>query len=258
MIALTQPTNGTIFPAGNVTRAAIGTDLDGHIYRVGFLTNGVEVGSDLSPPSNFVWTNAPSGRFVLTAEAVDNSGRRSSSNPVRVQIGQVTGTRVSRGPYLQTGTPTSIIARWQSDWFTDSRVIFGTTPGVLDQSVSDSALVTDHSMKLEGLLPDSRYYYAIGTANEIVVQGPDQFFVTSPTNARPTRIWVIGDSGTANAAAAEVWAPTHITHAVVTRMCGSCSAITLMRVERITSINGPSSSSVSTRRGQIVRRVVRC
>src|SRR5207244_7045187 len=62
-------------------------------------------------------------------------------------------------------------------------------------------LTTDHQVKLSGLLPSTKYYYSIGTsAGPLVGGNSTYYFFTSPRigKAKPTRIWVIGDSGTAN------------------------------------------------------------
>jgi hypothetical protein len=48
-----------------------------------------------------------------------------------------------------------------------------------------------------GLSPDTTYYYQIGTASQTLYGGVIFSFRTSPTNARPVRVWVIGDAGTA-------------------------------------------------------------
>ena len=40
--------------------------------------------------------------------------------------GSLTLSSVTRGPYLQTGTPTSLVIRWRTDTATNSRVLFGT------------------------------------------------------------------------------------------------------------------------------------
>lgn len=44
---------------------------------------------------------------------------------------------VTRGPYLQMGTPTSVVVRWRTDVVTDSRVTYGTAPDNLISSVQD-------------------------------------------------------------------------------------------------------------------------
>lgn len=133
-----------------------------------------------------VWnTNAPtSSDLVLVPELVMNRS-----------------TSIARGPYLQMGTPTSVVIRWRTVVDTDSRVLYGTTMGVLDQMVDDLTSTTEHEILLDGLQPDTTYYYAIGTTTGILA-GDDagHFFLTSPVTgtSKSTRIWVLGDSGTAD------------------------------------------------------------
>lgn len=114
---------------------------------------------------------------------------------------------LTRGPYLQLGTSTSIIVRWRTDQATDAVVTYGVTLGNLTASATSGSLTTDHAVAVTGLQPDTRYYYAVGTSS-ITLTGGDAShrFVSAPlpATAKPTRIWVIGDSGTANANAAAV------------------------------------------------------
>lgn len=109
-----------------------------------------------------------------------------------------------RGPYLQCGTPTSLIIRWRSNMPADSRVSYGTNQNNLDRNIVYATQTTEHEVQLSGLLPDRKYFYAIGSASATFASGPDYFFITPPVRAKPTRIWVIGDSGTANASARAV------------------------------------------------------
>ena len=115
--------------------------------------------------------------------------------------------RLVRGPYLQSATPTSIVVRWRTDLATDSAIVFGAWPGSLGRLAVDRTRVKDHVVKLTGLLPDTRYGYAIGSTRGVLSGGDgDASFVTSPLpgTEKPTRIWVLGDSGTADTAAARV------------------------------------------------------
>lgn len=108
---------------------------------------------------------------------------------------------VTRGPYLQMGTPTSVVVRWRTDVCADSRVSYGIDPGDLNMVADDTALTTEHEVPLTGLEPDTKYYYSIGTTTVTLAGGDnDHFFVTSPLEGteKPTRVWVIGDSGTAD------------------------------------------------------------
>lgn len=114
---------------------------------------------------------------------------------------------VTRGPYLQMATPTSIEVRWRTSSTTNSYVRYGTTQAQLTAVASDSALTTEHQVKLTGLKPGTKYFYAVGTSTtNLVGNDANHLFVTSPTTGtgQPTRVWVIGDSGTADANARAV------------------------------------------------------
>ncbi len=114
---------------------------------------------------------------------------------------------VTRGPYLQTGTPTSVVVRWRTSVPTGSSVRYGTVQGDPDLSVIDASPVTNHEIILTGLAPETVYYYGVGTASTTLVGGDaEHYFVTPPPAGarRAVRIWVLGDSGTANAGAAAV------------------------------------------------------
>ena len=67
---------------------------------------------------------------------------------------------------------------------------------------SDLSLNTEHRVLLTGLDSATRYFYSIGDRN-VVLSGPDDthLFITAPVmgSTAATRIWVVGDSGTANA-----------------------------------------------------------
>ena len=109
---------------------------------------------------------------------------------------------VTRGPYLQTATPSGIIVRWRTDVATDSRVRFGAAPGSLSETADDPAPTTEHVVPVPSLGADTLYYYSIGSAlGALVGDDTDHFFRTpaTPGTPKPTRIWVTGDGGFADA-----------------------------------------------------------
>jgi hypothetical protein len=113
----------------------------------------------------------------------------------------------TRGPYLQQGTETSMTIRWRTSVARDSRVSYGPAPGDLKIVVDDPVMTTEHEVMLQGMMPDTTYFYSIGSST-LTLSGDDadHFFRTSPPlgTRKPIRVWVIGDSGTANANAAAV------------------------------------------------------
>jgi hypothetical protein len=114
---------------------------------------------------------------------------------------------VTRGPYLQMGTPNSIVVRWRTDTATDSRVRYGGSPGSLTQFADNPAVTTEHEVAVTGLSPDMQSYYSVGTTSATLAGGDSTYFwITFPPTGTPapTRVWVLGDSGTANSSAIAV------------------------------------------------------
>jgi hypothetical protein len=217
----------TISDPARVANLLLGADWDD-----GFVAwiNGVEVHrSPQMPAGNPAWnTNAAShessngasplygalmditararpvlraGENVLAIGVWNNNALFSSDLVLVPRLSALTSGTVSRGPYLQMGTPTSVVVRWRTPAPSDSRVLYGPDPSDLSFSRYDPAPVTEHEIRIDRLDPDTRYYYAVGTGADILAGGDSRFYFRTapPVGAvRPTRIWVLGDSGTAN------------------------------------------------------------
>ncbi|MGH7894108.1 MAG: purple acid phosphatase family protein [Candidatus Binatia bacterium] len=105
---------------------------------------------------------------------------------------------VTRGPYLQQQTSSSIIVRWRTDTTVDSSVTYGSAPGMLTSSVNDPTPTTEHIVTVTGLAPDTQYYYSVGSGlGPLVGDDVDHYFRTAPVTGppHPIRIWSIGDAG---------------------------------------------------------------
>lgn len=114
---------------------------------------------------------------------------------------------VTRGPYLQLQTSDGVTVRWRTDVATDSVVRFGPGPGDLSSSVTVGGSTTEHNVSLSGLGAGQQFYYSVGDSIGALAGDASFHFYTAPVQgaAADTRIWVIGDSGTANANAASVY-----------------------------------------------------
>ena len=164
---------------------------------------------------------APGSAFV--DRAVDPHLLRAGDNVLAIAVHQVAPdspthsfdlslasektVAVTRGPYLQMATPTQITVSWRLDPPAPARLRWGPTGGALTEHLDDPAATADHAVTLTGLQPGARYQYTVGTVQDALAGGEAGFsFVTPPTAGRaaPTRIWVLGDSGTADANAARV------------------------------------------------------
>ncbi len=116
-------------------------------------------------------------------------------------------TSATRGPYIQQTTDQSAIIRWRTLGPSGATIWYGTNQGQLDTQLDDPTFALDHEIEITGLSPDQTYYYAVGS-DEGVLAGDDadHYFTTHPIigTVRPTRIWALGDCGTANVNQASV------------------------------------------------------
>jgi hypothetical protein len=145
------------------------------------------------------------GANVIAVE-VHQSDLTSSDVSFDLELSGAGSVSLTRGPYLQLGTPTSIVVRWRTSAAVVGRVQFGPSAGVVSGSAQESVSRTEHEVRLTGLLPDTIYYYSIGTPTTTIAGGAEFHFRTAPASGseRQTRIWVVGDSGTADAGARAV------------------------------------------------------
>jgi len=102
-----------------------------------------------------------------------------------------------RGPYLQMPAPTAITLRWQAAEPVRAEVRYGTDPRQLGERRATEKAGEQHEIRLSGLAPDTRYYYAIYHDGERAHGGEGYSFRTPPPTgvARPLRLWVLGDPG---------------------------------------------------------------
>jgi hypothetical protein len=145
------------------------------------------------------------GSNVIAVE-VHQSEPSSSDLSFDLDLSAGSSVAVTRGPYLQLGTPNSVTVRWRTSAATIGRVQAGPSPGVVTGAGQESSPRTDHEVRLSGLTADSLYYYSIGTDSTTLAGDSTFRFRTSPLTGseRPTRVWVVGDSGTADANARAV------------------------------------------------------
>ncbi len=103
-----------------------------------------------------------------------------------------------RGPYLQVATSNSIIVRWRTDELDVSFVRYGTDPAKLDGLAGNSHRTNDHLVTLNGLQPQTNYYYLIEGFKDTLEGDKNNHFTTLPVVGKEDkyRIGVFGDCGT--------------------------------------------------------------
>jgi Calcineurin-like phosphoesterase/Secretion system C-terminal sorting domain/Purple acid Phosphatase, N-terminal domain/Putative metal-binding motif len=137
----------------------------------------------------------------------------------KIQLGALTGMRcvfltiflliafqqgvaaqtVVRGPYILATTPNSTIIRWKTNSPTTSKVWYGNQPDNLNQWAFATNDTSEHELQITGLNPNTKYYYAVGNANEMLAGDTlDYYFKTHPVAGTKTSFHtlILGDQGT--------------------------------------------------------------
>ena len=143
---------------------------------------------------------------------------------------QETSTKLTRGPYLQLATPSSIHVVWRTEGDATPIVRYGLDLQHQDQVVEGAAVLrrkvagegetpsenslhsapegtVQYEVALTKLEADTRYFYSVWDGAKQLAGGEEFFFRTHPApgTVRPVRVWVVGDSGTADARQAAVY-----------------------------------------------------
>jgi len=134
------------------------------------------------------------GRGVLIAALLLGSGAA------------LPGVELRRGPFLQVPRPDGITIRWRTDTAVHytSVLRYGKDPDHLSRAVAATEAeihyphVRDWQVTLDGLEPETTYYYAV-EADRVTLCGADErhFFRTAPKpgTARRLRFLLLGDFG---------------------------------------------------------------
>jgi hypothetical protein len=106
-------------------------------------------------------------------------------------LGVALGLSLTRGPYLQNATPTSMIIVWLTDSAGTSEVEYGETASY-GSSVTDSNVVTQHAVTLSGLSPYTLYHYRVKTDGTVL--SSDATFRTAADASRDSFVFAaMGD-----------------------------------------------------------------
>ncbi len=113
---------------------------------------------------------------------------------------------LTRGPYLQLSTTSSIYLRWRTNIPSNSRVRYGTSASNLQWITDNTVSTTEHIVQLTGLNPNATYYYSIGSTLTTLQGDTGNYFKTNPIvgSTVPVRIWTIGDFGVSSNAQNQV------------------------------------------------------
>lgn len=155
----------------------------------------------------YAFIDLPPGSYTITA---GKAGYPNASANVEVAIGQVTGNMYVRDLALG-GTPPPAISNvlassitnhaasitWLTDQPADSRVEYGTSTSYGSSSPLDAAVVTNHTVSLAGLSPNTLYHYRAisANANGTSVSGDFTFTSGGPPSISDVQVGSVTASG---------------------------------------------------------------
>jgi hypothetical protein len=108
---------------------------------------------------------------------------------------------LTRGPYLQSQTNSSIKIMWRTSDSTNSVVRYGSSAGNLINVITDSVRTKNHIVKIPNLTAKTKYYYNVGYNTTILAGGNEQhhfYTAINPNDTSGFRFWVTGDFGGGN------------------------------------------------------------
>jgi hypothetical protein len=150
--------------------------------------------TDTSAPYSNQVAVLTEGTYGIFAVVVTSNSQVAVSRMATITV---TNGVVVRGPYLCSRGETNITIRWRTADTNFGRVRYGTTLGNLTDYADDAASSTNHSVTLARLVPETKYYYSVGTPGRESIGGSNCFFSTAPPigSIRSTRIWFLSDFG---------------------------------------------------------------
>ncbi len=86
-VSITAPADGATYTApASVTINATAADSDGSVSKVDFYQGTTLLGTDMTSPYSYTWTNVAAGSYSLTADATDNDGAVTTSAAVGITV----------------------------------------------------------------------------------------------------------------------------------------------------------------------------
>jgi len=146
------------------------------------------------------------GKIGLTCYADDDA----NFDNVSVLPGAAIDTtgNLRAGPWLQMPESDGMTIMWETTTESVGKVYWGATMSFTDSVDSPASFI--HEVTIDGLLPDTRYYYGVGLGDSVVA-GADYYFDTKPPDDAPVRYVIWGDNRT------DYVSHEHVVDAMITR-----------------------------------------
>jgi hypothetical protein len=190
----THPFDGSRLPAGEA-KAFETFQLPSAALRDGRNSLAVKLVNRSATSSDIVWdANLLAGDGLSVTTDVPRQG----SAPVQQPAAK---DGIVRGPYLQNACEDAITVRWRTNHPTRGRIDYWQPESDKRFFVQEPVPTTEHSVRVRGLQAGCTYSYSVAGKGET-----HHFRTLPPAHVSvPTRVWIIGDSGTGNQHARAVY-----------------------------------------------------
>ena len=123
--------------------------------------------------------------FVLTGLAAS----------IAIAPASASAATLTRYPYINKLTPTSVLIAWQTDVATTSSVLYSEDLSY-SLTASDPAVTVDHVVTITSLAEETLYFYKVVAGTDTLTLG-DDYFITAPSGPAPVFFAAFGDLGRA-------------------------------------------------------------
>jgi glucuronoarabinoxylan endo-1,4-beta-xylanase len=87
VVSITAPSNGSSFVENAIVSiTADASDANGTVTKVEFYNGNILLGTDVTSPYSFTWSNVAAGTYDITAKATDNDGGATTSSSVTITV----------------------------------------------------------------------------------------------------------------------------------------------------------------------------
>jgi len=182
-----------------VCRTNIG---NGEVKYNTFASRGIPENGNIQIPFDIPGKNFVRGNNTIAVEVhQSHRGRNDLTFDLQLTgISKDTATEITRGPLLQMVSEEAITLIWKTNVPASSKVYYGILENALTTFIQEDALSKDHEIRITGLIPDTKYFYAVGDIGNILEGSYRNYFTTSPpaSTKRKIKIGVFGDAGSGN------------------------------------------------------------
>ena len=162
-VSLTSPAENVTFEYSTpIQLSAEASDEDGQVTKVEFYDGITKIGECTALPFEFIWNDAQIGEHVLTAKVTDNRGATVSSQEIRINVSQLTASRISN---KETNR---IELRNQSLVLTNAQNVGLQIYDLRGKLVCSRQFSGSHILMLNTLLGDGVYVVEVQTAEKIL------------------------------------------------------------------------------------------